>query len=125
MHYQKAQHIILDVSFDSYHDELENVDFWQRLGKEALEKGKFTVLKEAFHCFKPQGMSGFWLLSESHMAFHTWPEMNRIFIDLFSCGNEDDTEKTIDHLVSKVQEMGGKIRKKEGIKRGFVLSPEK
>ena len=33
-----------------------------------------TVIAERFHEYQPQGVSGVLILSESHLAVHTWPE---------------------------------------------------
>src|SRR3990167_5899732 len=38
--------------------------------------------------FKPQGITGILLLEESHIAIHTYPEHNVVFIDIFTCGDE-------------------------------------
>lgn len=35
--------------------------------------------------FDPIGVTSIYLLSESHLSIHTWPEHNYLAIDLFSC----------------------------------------
>ena len=35
--------------------------------------------------FNPQGISVVFLLSESHLSIHTWPELGKFSLDLFSC----------------------------------------
>lgn len=125
MYDQKAQHVLIDISFEKYPEELDDAAVWKELGGVALEKGNFSVLKEHSHSFKPQGLSYFWLLSESHLSVHTWPEVNHIFLDLFSCGNSENTAKTIDHLIAEIEKMGGSVSVKEDFERGFVLSSKK
>ena len=39
----------------------------------ALECGA-TVVNKCFHLFAPHGVSGVVIISESHLAIHTWPE---------------------------------------------------
>lgn len=51
-----------------------------------------TVLKEAYHTFIPAGVTGFAIVSASHIALHTWPEYGYMGVDVFSC-RELDTEK--------------------------------
>jgi len=45
----------------------------------------FTVLHRVFHFFEPQGMTCVYVLSESHLSVHTWPEDDFVSIDLFCC----------------------------------------
>ena len=35
--------------------------------------------------FEPFGYTAIWLLSESHLAVHTFPEENKTYIELSSC----------------------------------------
>jgi len=122
MYSQKAQHILIDVRFDRYPSEFEDVEFWKEFGKAALEKGSFTLLKEHFHSFEPKGVSGFWLLSESHLSVHTWPEVGHVFVDLFSCGNRKNSKKTVSHLIDGFELKRGKVFVCKEIERGFVYS---
>ena len=45
----------------------------------------FGVLKFMEHHFDPFGWTGIWLLSESHLALHTFPEENKTYYELSSC----------------------------------------
>jgi len=56
------------------------------LVKAALEAGA-EVREVAFHKFSPQGVSGVVVISESHLAIHTWPELGYAAVDVFTCGN--------------------------------------
>jgi S-adenosylmethionine decarboxylase len=56
----------------------------------ALESGA-TVVDKVFHQFSPHGISGVVIISESHLAIHTWPEFGYAAVDVFTCGD------TIDH----------------------------
>jgi S-adenosylmethionine decarboxylase len=122
---QNALHIILDIYFEHFPVELEDVDFWKILGNEALSLGSFSVMGSAIHKFEPEGMSGFWLLSESHLSFHTWPEEKRIFLDLFSCGDETQTKKTVDFLIKGFEELKGNVESRKDLKRGYVYGKDK
>jgi len=48
----------------------------------------FEILNFVEHYFEPQGYTAFWLLGESHLAIHTFPEEQKSYIELSSC-NED------------------------------------
>ncbi len=51
------------------------------------------VREVAFHKFSPQGVSGVVVISESHLAIHTWPELGYAAIDVFTCGDHVDPWK--------------------------------
>jgi S-adenosylmethionine decarboxylase len=61
----------------------------QILVKAALEAGA-EVREVAFHKFSPQGVSGVVVISESHLAIHTWPELGYAAVDVFTCGDKVD-----------------------------------
>lgn len=48
-----------------------------------------TLLHLHSHRFSPQGVTGVAVLAESHMAFHTWPELGYAAFDVFMCGAAD------------------------------------
>ncbi|MCL2766949.1 MAG: adenosylmethionine decarboxylase [Peptococcaceae bacterium] len=52
----------------------------------ALEAGA-EVREYTFHKFSPQGVSGVVIISESHLAIHTWPELGYAAVDVFTCGD--------------------------------------
>lgn len=59
-----------------------------------LKDSGFVVLGSNQHFFKPQGYSAVWLISESHLAVHTWPEHGKSYVELSSC-NKEKQEKFI------------------------------
>ena len=56
------------------------------------EKCGFTVVNRAFHQFEPHGTTGVLVLAESHFSAHTYPEDNRIYIDVFCCSPNFDAK---------------------------------
>jgi len=56
-----------------------------------VEKSGLTKIKSSFHQFDPYGVTGFVLLSESHLAVHTWPEYGYVSLDVYSCGPPDSS----------------------------------
>jgi len=58
------------------------------------ERCGFTVVGRSFHQFEPHGATGVLVLSESHFSAHTYPELNKIYIDVFCCSQNFDTELT-------------------------------
>jgi S-adenosylmethionine/arginine decarboxylase-like enzyme len=53
------------------------------------------VLKLSFHKFRPQGVTGILLLSESHMSIHTWPEKKFAIFEMVTCRRFGSKEKNL------------------------------
>jgi spermidine synthase/S-adenosylmethionine decarboxylase len=53
-----------------------------------------TPVGQVFHQFgsvaEPAGATGAVILAESHLAVHTWPEMNAVTLDLYVCNFSQD-----------------------------------
>lgn len=69
--------------------------------KSAVDNG-FTIIGDLFHKFEPQGFTGILLLSESHIAVHTWPEHSSIAIDILSCTGLENAMNIINRLKSSI-----------------------
>nr|BET98705.1 hypothetical protein TCT1_36260 [Xenorhabdus sp. TCT-1] len=56
----------------------------------ALKRSGFKIIGHIFHKFTDggEGVTGIFLLSESHLSFHTYPETNYISIDVYTCGKK-------------------------------------
>jgi len=63
----------------------------------ALEAGA-EVREVVFHKFSPQGVSGVVVISESHLAIHTWPELGYAAVDVFTCGGKVDPWDACNYL---------------------------
>ena len=84
--------------------------------KAALEAGA-EVREYVFHKFSPQGVSGVVVISESHLAIHTWPELGYAAVDVFTCGDNVDPWDACNYLVNKFK--AGHMTATE-VKRGMV-----
>lgn len=56
--------------------------------EKSLKECGFTIINKIEHYFPKQGYTGLWLLSESHCAVHSFPEENKIYIEISSCVKE-------------------------------------
>jgi S-adenosylmethionine decarboxylase len=56
-----------------------------------LQRSRFTVLDHLIHKFNGGGggVTGLYLLSESHLSYHTYPESHYISIDVYTCGSNN------------------------------------
>lgn len=66
----------------------------------ALEAGA-EVRECVFHKFSPQGVSGVVVISESHLAIHTWPEYGYAAVDVFTCGDKVNPWDACNYLTSR------------------------
>jgi S-adenosylmethionine decarboxylase proenzyme len=53
-------------------------------------------VSRAFHQFEPYGATGVIVLAESHFSAHTYPENDRIYVDMFCCSKDFDPKKAAD-----------------------------
>jgi len=49
-----------------------------------------SVVAEAFHAFADGGATGAVVLAESHLAVHTWPELDAATLDIYVCNFSQD-----------------------------------
>ena len=61
-------------------------------------KFNLSILNVVSHEFKPQGLTTIILLAESHFSFHSYPESNEAYIDLFCCNPSISTEDALAYL---------------------------
>ena len=63
-------------------------DWLKHTFSENLEKSGFRIVGFVDHHFTPHGYSAVWLLAESHLAIHTFPELEKTHIEISSCSRE-------------------------------------
>jgi len=56
---------------------------------------RLSIMSQTGHQFPPVGYSYSYLLSESHMTIHTYPEYQSCYIDLFCCSPDFDSLRAI------------------------------
>ncbi len=84
----------------------------------ALECGA-TIVQKCFHMFNPYGVSGVVIISESHLAIHTWPELGYAAVDLFTCGSSCDPMVAYEFLKKKFNSRSANYTE---LKRGIIDS---
>jgi S-adenosylmethionine decarboxylase len=63
----------------------DGIDIVEKSANLITESLGLNVVEKITHSFSPHGKTLVYILSESHLAIHTWPEKNIIHIDLVSC----------------------------------------
>ncbi len=84
---------ITTVSFlfsEGDHDLLNDKQAVHDLLHDIVKVANLTPLDYSVHAFEPQGLSAALILSESHIALHTWPEDGTGYVLLSSCMQPDE-----------------------------------
>lgn len=114
----KGGHFIIDF-FGCDPHQINKMEFWQKELPLAAKEAGMDILHSHFHQFEPQGITGFLLLSTSHLSIHTWPEYNYVACDIFSCSHGDETKKAVDYLQKRIEH--SRVEK-HYVKRGYVMT---
>ncbi|MCS7316856.1 MAG: adenosylmethionine decarboxylase [Candidatus Dojkabacteria bacterium] len=94
-----GRHILLDMFSEKYSKDMDEM---KNILKISIEKSKATIIYDYFHKFGEQGYTGVFILSESHLSIHTWPEVGLITIDSYMCG-VCDPKIAIDSIIEMVK----------------------
>lgn len=100
---------------------LDDTEFVENTMVEAAKVAGAEIIKVIFHEFDPHGVSGVVVISESHLAIHTWPEFGYAAVDIFTCGECVDPYKASDVVAEAFQ---AKQCTTMEIKRGYTDSRE-
>jgi len=98
-----GKHLICDIKNIKNTELMNDIDGLKQLLDTICEKYLFTILNKAEHRFTPQGNTILYLLSESHISVHTFPERNYIAMDIYTCKDysNNDVYLEIQHLLTE------------------------
>jgi S-adenosylmethionine/arginine decarboxylase-like enzyme len=82
-----GRHLILDVWYNVFSEEV----FQEKMDR--LVHGNFQVVQTSAHRFVPQGETRIYILSESHVAVHTYPEHRYVSVDIYICNPLYDLDR--------------------------------
>lgn len=84
---------------------LTDVDALRALCLAAVQAAGLTPVGELFHRFPGAGGgTGVVLLAESHLAVHTWPELNAVTLDVYVCNFGADNTHRAHTLMNHLQD---------------------
>jgi S-adenosylmethionine decarboxylase len=70
---------------------LENADelsgFIEEVAQDLINDLNLNIVKKITHTFHPKGTTLAFILSESHLLIHTWPELGMVHLDLVTCSH--------------------------------------
>ncbi len=115
-----GKHLIVEL-YDCDRDLIASVDSVEKILVDAVNVSKATIIKPLFHQFNPHGVSGVVVIAESHFSVHTWPEYGYCALDIFTCGEQIDSDKALHFLKEKFKAKSMSIME---LKRGTLDVPE-
>lgn len=83
-------------------DQINSVDFWKKTMLNSVKGTSIEILHSYFYEFRPCGVTGFLLLSSSHISVHTWPNRNYAACDIFTCASKEETNIIFERMKKKV-----------------------
>ncbi|MTI84927.1 MAG: S-adenosylmethionine decarboxylase proenzyme [Firmicutes bacterium] len=92
-----GRHVLAEI-YGCDFDILNNIQKVERIMINAALEAGAEVREFVFHKFSPQGISGVVVISESHLAIHTWPELGYAAVDVFTCGDKVDPWDACNYL---------------------------
>jgi S-adenosylmethionine decarboxylase len=111
-----GRHVLAEI-FGCRFDILNDVKKVEENMISAAHEAGAEIREYVFHKFSPQGVSGVVVISESHLAIHTWPELGYAAVDVFTCGEKVNPWDACNYLVGKFK--AGYMTATE-VKRGLI-----
>lgn len=105
---------------------LQSVEALRELCLSVCSVPGLTPVGQVFHQFgsgaAPAGATGAVILAESHLAVHTWPELNAVTLDLYVCNFSRDNSLAARNACDRlIAAFAPKITKRREIERGTGL----
>jgi len=97
-----GMHVVLDL-YECDPQILDDIEKIEGILTEAAEVANATVIDKRFHKFSPQGVSGVVVVSESHIAIHTWPEHGYAAVDVYTCGDHTMPLKASEYIIRELK----------------------
>ena len=80
-----GKHLICDIKNIKNHTLLNSMDGLKSMFEHICTTYDFNILNKAEYQFTPQGITIIYMLSESHISIHTFPEKNYAAMDIYTC----------------------------------------
>ena len=96
----KGTHIIIDINEIDDNELLKFSNTISIILDKIVEKFNLNVVGKVIHQFEPFGVTGVYVLSESHLSIHTFVEEKKIAMDLYTCNTFENSIDVIDYIRS-------------------------
>ncbi len=86
------------LSFRNVGADLGDKSLLQRVAERIVAHFRLAVVYVHWHYYAPIGITGVYILQQSSLTLHTWPEFKKLVIDVTTCGSEVDLELILPEL---------------------------
>ena len=91
-------HIILNIYEVKNNEILKFKDDIILILDNIVKKFNLNVVDKAIYQFQPFGVTGVYVLSESHLSIHTFVEEKKVAIDLYTCKEFKEIEDFVEFV---------------------------
>ena len=91
-----GKHMIVDLKGVRNLDLMSSVEGISQILDDVCKAHNYNVLARTGHAFSPIGATVLYLLSESHISIHTFPERGYAAVDIYTCKDMPDNSEYLD-----------------------------
>ncbi len=89
----------------------------------AVAQAGLQAVGELFHRYAGAGVTGVVLLAESHLAVHTWPELDAVTLDVYVCNfGADNSARAHALMDTLVAAFGARHSERHALHRGAAAA---
>lgn len=89
--------------FNGNNKKIINVNLIKTVLNKACKRSNLNVVKIVTHVFDNNGLTLIMILSESHLAFHSWPEHNYANIIMQTCSDKFNVNIFVDEIMKNIE----------------------
>lgn len=82
---EKLAHLQIDMR--GCRTDLDDIGMVMEMMEKVCTVLHLDIREHIHHKFNPQGLTVVFIIAESHISYHSWPEHKSCFIDVFTCGD--------------------------------------
>jgi S-adenosylmethionine decarboxylase len=96
----KGTHLILDIYDINDNEILKYENSIITILDDIVNKFNLNVVGKILHQFNPYGVTGVYVLSESHLAIHTFVDEKKISMDLYTCNIFNRKKEFVEYITN-------------------------
>lgn len=98
MHLDTGTHVIIDITDVENNDDLKYENTITPFMDCICQRFSLNVVNKTMHQFEPYGVTGVYILSESHLSIHTFVDERKVAMDLYTCTKFTHVDELIAYL---------------------------